>query len=219
MDAQTYLETHWLKKQVWKNLALPKHQDRLKRCADFVGGAGETFIDVGCGLGHSTDIMSGFHPGHWAGLEFFAPAIGTARQLFPAIEFYAAQDFNLRAVCGEFDGVVCSEVIEHVADDAGLVRGLLEITRKTLVLTTPNRFVNDPGHLRIYDRPGLLRLFQGNSVEVESIGRFFYIIVQADKRRAFEEKKQGIGSAAPAKAPASREDADRSGAGSEGPRL
>lgn len=184
MNAQTYLETHWIKKQIWTHLLNPKHQDRLRRCAAYLEGSGERFIDVGCGLGHSTDIMRGFLPGQWSGLEFFAGAKPLAEKTFPDLEFYVAPDFNLLPVCGQFDGVVCSEVIEHVEDDRGLIRGLLEITRGRLVLTTPNRKVNDPGHLRVYTKEMLVDLFLGDNADmgasgnIESIGRFFYIVVR-----------------------------------------
>ena len=181
MDAQTYLETHWINKEIWTHLRNEKHQDRLRQCVEYLKGCGgERYIDVGCGLGHSTDIMRGFLPGHWAGLEFFEGAMAPGRKLFPDIDFFAAADFNLLPVCGAFDGVVCSEVIEHVEDDAALVRGLLEIPRGILVMTTPNCKVHDPGHLRVYTAETLGGLFRaaGENVQIESIGRFFYAAVR-----------------------------------------
>lgn len=178
MNAQTYLETHWIKNKIWTHLLLPKHQDRLRRCADYIRSSGGRFIDVGCGLGHSTSIMKGFLPGKWAGLEFFARVKAESERLFPEIMFYSAPSFDLLPVCGEFDGVVCSEVIEHVEDDKALVAGLLGITGKRLVMTTPNVRVKDPGHLRLYTKEGLMELFPGECVTIESIGRFFYIVVR-----------------------------------------
>ncbi len=177
MDAKTYLETHWIKNEIWTHLEHPKHQDRLRRCAEYVQG-GESFLDVGCGLGHSTAIMRGFTPGRWAGLDFFDGMLAPAAKLFPDIEFFSASDFDLLPICGQWDGVVCSEVIEHVENDRALVRGLLDITRKTLVLTTPNRKVHDPGHLRVYTRESLAALFP--SAEIFSIGQFFYIVVRKE---------------------------------------
>ena len=179
MDAKDYLLGHWMKNEIWTHLELPKHQARLRRCAETVRG-GESFLDVGCGLGHSTAIMRGFVPGRWAGLEFFPGVLPEARAFFPDIKFYAAEDFNLLPVCGKWDGVVCSEVIEHVPDDAGLLRGLLEITNKTLVLSTPARYVNDPGHLRLYTHEMLDALLEGLDAKVLVCGRFFYITVRKD---------------------------------------
>ncbi len=179
MDAKTYLETHWIKKQIWTHLSAPHHQDRLRRCAHILEGrGGDRFIDVGCGLGHSTAIMKRFFPGQWAGLEFFGDVREPSLKLFPDIDFFTAADFNLRPICGRFDGVVCSEVIEHVEDDQGLVRGLLDITLQTLVVTTPNRKVHDPGHLRVYTQDALAELFAGENAHIYSIGKFFYVVVR-----------------------------------------
>ena len=161
---------------------MPVHQDRLKRCAEYVrAGAGARYIDVGCGLGHSTDIMRRFVPGDWTGLEFWPEAKAMAIKAFPDIDVCVSLDFNLRPVCGTFDGVVCSEVLEHVPDDVALVKGLLDITAGTLCLTTPNRKVNDPGHLRVYTRAMLEALFP--EAEIHSIGRFFYVIVKRQARQ------------------------------------
>lgn len=182
MKAQEYLESHWMKKAVWKRLENPIHQERLRQCSSRLKG--ERFIDVGCGLGHSTEILRRYRPGSWAGLEFYPPAAAQARKLFPDIDFYSARDFYLAPVCGTFDGVVCSEVIEHVEDPEGLVRGLWEITGQTLVVTTPCRPVNDPGHLRLYTRAALEELFRGiPGAKIENSSRFFYVTADRGGQR------------------------------------
>ena len=83
-------------------------------------------------------------------------------------------------VCGQFDGVVCSEVIEHVEKDQELVNGLIAITKKVLVITTPDREVNDPGHLRVYDKGMLEALFCGQRFKIHRIKPFFYVVVRMD---------------------------------------
>lgn len=186
MDAKTYLEGHWMKNEVWTHLSYSIHQERLKKCAEAVSG-GKAFVDIGCGCGHSTAIMRGFCPGDWTGVDFGESAIVEARKLFPDIRFRyfpIPEDIPL----GAYDGVVCSEVIEHVEDPVAFVRVLLEITAPggTLVLTTPNRPVNDPGHLRVFSRETLADLFLGDNADlgasgnIESIGRFFYVIARKE---------------------------------------
>ena len=90
MDAKTYLEGHWMKNEVWTHLSYSIHQERLKKCADAVAG-GKAFVDIGCGLGHSTAIMKGFCPGDWTGVDFGESAIAEARKLFPDIKFLLPQ--------------------------------------------------------------------------------------------------------------------------------
>jgi len=80
--------------------------------------------------------------------------------------------------------VVCSEVIEHVEDPADFVRALVNVTAPggVLVLTTPNRPVSDPGHIRVYSRPMLEGLFADfpGTVEIKSEGRFWYVIARRE---------------------------------------
>jgi len=180
MNARDYLEQHWIKNQIWTHLTRKLHQERLKRCTSYLEG--ETFLDVGCGIGHSTDHMKRFLPGDWSGLEFWDDAAQIARGTFPEITFYSLNEgFNFRPVCGEFDSVVCAEVIEHVEDDQALVDRLLDITKKVLVITTPNRKVIDPGHLRVYTPDTLAALcssVDGLEWQIINSARFFYVVIK-----------------------------------------
>ncbi len=176
MNARDYLEQHWIKNEIWTHLRVPLHQERLKMCTSFLDG--KTFLDVGCGIGHSTDHMKRFLPGDWSGLEFWDDAAKRARGLFPEITFYSSEGFNFRPVCGEFDSVVCAEVIEHVKNDQELIDGLLGITRNVLVITTPNRKVSDPGHLRVYTEESLGALFMNYEFDIINVSRFLYGVVR-----------------------------------------
>ena len=185
MNAEEYLTTHWIKHKVWRNLTREKHQERFRTICSFLEG--KTFIDVGCACGHSTDYMSAIVSGIWIGIDFSEQAILKAKGFFPQYKFYYADIFDLVLETGQsqFDSVVCSEMIEHVKDDQLLLDELLSITKKVLVITTPNRQVGDPGHLRLYTANDLLRLFnnrrsykQGRiKVQIISHGNFFYLVI------------------------------------------
>ncbi|GAG65804.1 unnamed protein product [marine sediment metagenome] len=176
MKAKDYLEKHWIKNKIWTHLEQPKHQDRLRKCTPYLEG--RSFIDIGCALGHSTNILKKFLPGNWSGLEFMQGAVKEAEKLFPDITFYYAKDFNFLPVCGQFDSVICSEVIEHVEDDKALINGLIDITKNVLVITTPNKRVNDPGHLRVYTEEVLSKLLNGYNFEIIKDGLFFYGVIK-----------------------------------------
>jgi len=176
MKVREYLENHWIKNKIWTHDKWPKHQLRLKMCAAFLEG--KKFIDVGCCLGHSTHYMKKFFPGEWSGLEFWEEAVIKAQKLFSDITFYYSSDFNLLPICGKFDGVVCSETMEHVEYDKELLKSLINITKKVLVMTTPNLYINDPGHLRVYTEESLAELFKGFNYTIHSIGTFFYIVIK-----------------------------------------
>jgi len=177
MNATEYMK-HWENNKVWTHLKWAKHQKRFETIARYLKGP--TFIDVGCAYGHSTYWLRTFKPGLWSGLDFDEGAIKRANKLFKKHDlfFYYASDFNLIDVCCRFDSVVCSEVMEHVGDDRALVAGLLAITKKRLVLTTPDRKVSDPGHLRIYNRPMIEALFNDTDHEIINEPPFFYIVVR-----------------------------------------
>jgi len=188
MDAEVYMMEHWIKHKVWRNLTREKHQERFRTICSFLEG--KTFIDVGCACGHSMIHMKKLCPGYWSGMDFSKQAMKQARTFFPAYRFYYARDFDLlRATRRKrFDSVVCSEVIEHVEDDQALFNGLLSITKKVLVITTPNRKVIDPGHLRIYAANMLMNLFLQSRkkyydpaivprVQIISHGKFFYMVI------------------------------------------
>lgn len=181
MKASEYLESHWNPNTIWTHLEWPKHQARLKRCTDFLEG--DTFCDVGCAVGHSTNIMRKFKPGKWSGIEFHEETVIKASAMFPDISFYYCDEntYNIKGDLGlTFDSVVCSEVIEHVKRDKLFIANLLRITGKTLVMTTPCKKVNDPGHVRLYTEESLKAVLDYLKVKNYQIIKefpFFYIVV------------------------------------------
>lgn len=174
MEAAEYVKEHWEQRQVWNVLAAPKHQERLKHCTSYFLQGG-TYCDVGCAYGHSTAIMAGHIGGlrRWTGVDF-ADTVAKVREFFPRLRaLYVPSIDKLAAVVGQYDYVVCSEVIEHVEDDILLCQQLKAITRKRLVITTPAVNVSDPGHLRLYTESMLLDACPDSTVERRD--RFYYL--------------------------------------------
>lgn len=182
MDATEYM-AHWRGKRVWEHLSRPIHEMRLQRCAALA--LGETFIDVGCALGHSTARMAEHRPGQWTGLDFDADAIHEAQERFPDIEFIYSPDYDLvHAAHGRrFDSVICSEVLEHVENDVEFLRRLAELATCRVVLTTPSRPIDDPGHLRCYARGDLNRLLAETDHSIETIDRFHFVTIETGGKR------------------------------------
>ena len=168
MSAEDYIVNRWIKDETWKRLKARPHQVRFKIVSHLL--TGESFMDVGCACGHSIAWMKKHRPGiyNWSGLDFSPTAIEKARESFPSVPFYLAEDFNLLPVCGKFDSVTCLGTIEHIEDDEALVKGLVSITNQTLVISTPaRRFGKDAGHVRFYTPADFERLF----------GDYFYIVL------------------------------------------
>ena len=110
MNANEYIE-HWDKNRIWEHLKWPRHQQRFKTIASYLYG--KTFADVGCAFGHSTFYLKRFRSGEWTGIDFVEKAIEKAGAKFQGIDFRYLENIDALKFCSQFDGVVCSEVIEH----------------------------------------------------------------------------------------------------------
>ena len=109
--------------------------------ATFTPLAGKTALDVGCGAGLLCEPL--------ARLGAAVTGIDAAPENIAVAEIHAAQSglaIDYRAVgveglVGQFDLVTSLEVIEHVSDPAGFVRGLARVLADggLLILSTPNR--------------------------------------------------------------------------------
>lgn len=110
-------------------------------------GPGARVLDIGCGAGL---LLGSFSDRKWVrvGADIDPKAIDAARRRYPDVEFHVADaTCDLTQLLGEagFDVVVSTEVIEHVASPAALVRNAHRLLRPggVFVLSTPYH-----GHLK-----------------------------------------------------------------------
>jgi 2-polyprenyl-6-hydroxyphenyl methylase/3-demethylubiquinone-9 3-methyltransferase len=109
--------------------------------AGFAPLAGKTVLDVGCGAGLLCEPLARLGAtvtGIDAAAENIAVAEAHAAQAGLAIGYRAV---GVETVTGSYDLVTSLEVIEHVSDPAGFVRGLARALADDglLILSTPNR--------------------------------------------------------------------------------
>ena len=125
--------------------------------------AGRTVLDAGCGEGYGAALLARTARRVVGVDREEAVAVARARYREPALEFRALDLMQLPALGERFDLVVSFQVIEHLPDPAGFLRGLADRVAPggTLIVTTPNRLMSmseNPYHLREWTAPELLEL-------------------------------------------------------------
>lgn len=99
----------------------------------------EAFLDAGCGDGRYLAALADELPGRRAGVDLSARILETARARVEA-DFRRASLEQLPFGDGEFDLLLCTQVIEHVPDPGRAVAELARVLRPggTLVISTDN---------------------------------------------------------------------------------
>lgn len=120
----------------------------------------ETVLDVGCGQGSFlVELRSEFSHIKPHGTDISTSAVELAGRRVPDGRFWVL-DAAKEHLDETFDLVVCSEVLEHIADDVAALRNIARMTGKYLVISTVQgrmrRFEPEQvGHVRNY-APGEL---------------------------------------------------------------
>ncbi len=145
-------------------------------------------LDVGCGTGRHLLELSRY-PGTLAGLDFARDDLRIMRYMLDltakerpiaaAVHIVQGDGERLPFPGAAFDQVICTETLEHVADDRAIVCELLRVLKPggVLAISVPDeyserllwrlspRYRNTPGgHVRIYRRQDIRRLMQESGV-------------------------------------------------------
>lgn len=177
-----------------KNSKVDKDDPHIKFILKHIG-TGNTVLDVGCCLGHISDMIAKLG-NKVVGIDITPELIEEAKKNFSNVKFMCVDAMALQNYFSEndFDYVVAGEVIEHVLDPTFFLKEILKILKKDgkLILTTQNsngiqfrirmllgRFRWDPTHFRLYSKSEIIN-------EVRSAG---FII---DDVKIIPIKKRGI---------------------------
>ena len=150
-------------------------------------------LDLGCGVG-TVDFYLAQKGHNVTGIDISADAIKICNSVKEQFGFentrFIEGDVQKKEFKQKFDFIICSEVIEHVEDDRGLLKTIhkLLVPGGILLLTTPSKyaplhrlgFLKDfdqrVGHLRRYDMPDLLSKIQEAGFDIRETDRAESII-------------------------------------------
>jgi len=134
--------------------------------------SGHTLLDIGCGTGGNTAALAqGYRT---IGIDPSADAIELARKRFPAREFVCGDGpGDLESQVPSADAILLLDVLEHVADDHGLLAKWLPALKPGgyVILTVPadpqlwSEHDESFGHFRRYELESFPQVWQGMPVE------------------------------------------------------
>lgn len=141
---------------------------------------GDTVLDVGCGVGYGMNLLS-IKAASVTGIDVDRKAVDYCRARVlgknpkvGGVDHYDGEQLPYED--GSFDVVTTIDVIEHVPDYDRFLRELLRVSRRAVVVSTPNRrpeFTNADGtprnhwHLREWSRAELGEILAGHEARVE----------------------------------------------------
>jgi 2-polyprenyl-3-methyl-5-hydroxy-6-metoxy-1,4-benzoquinol methylase/glycosyltransferase involved in cell wall biosynthesis len=153
-----------------------EHMARYRFVERWVHGG--RWLDLGTGAGYGAEILAG-SAGAVVGIDLDPETLRYAATRYPAARYACMQGDRLALADATFDGVVCLEVIEHVADPAALLRDVARVLRPggLFVLSTPNAAAApagrpaNPFHVRELDEAELRRLLAAAFADVRLYGQ------------------------------------------------
>ena len=141
-------------------------------------GPGARILDVGCGTGDLLALLAEHLEGAaFAGIDLSGRGIEAAQKKMPGallLQGDLAASAPPRELAGWATDAVCSEVLEHVDDEACLLANVAACMRPgaRLIVTVPggplSAFDRHLGHRRHYTRDGLGHILEGAGFGVES---------------------------------------------------
>jgi SAM-dependent methyltransferase len=145
------------------------------------GGSGARMLEVGCGTGVFLRSLAGTPGLELLGSKIYLRGLESARARGGAIEFIQL-DATRIPFQSEFDIVGAFDVIEHIDDDAAVLRGVCRSLKPggQLLLTVPqhpflwSRLDELVHHKRRYTRDGLVRKVQEAGLYVSYASSFLF---------------------------------------------
>lgn len=164
-------------------------------------GATGPLLDAGCGEGHALLALATSLPDQVVGFDVNPAAVDYCRELYPAGSFSVEDIYDLPYEAGQFQTVLCMEVLEHLDAPECALAELTRVCGGRLVLTVPfepwfqlgnlargNHLAgwgNHPEHVQHWGRRSFAKfLSQESSLEQIRVGHAWpWLVASAQVRR------------------------------------
>ena len=158
-----------------------------------------SLLDAGCGEGETIERLGDLVPAHAAAVDISPEAVEYTAGRLPDVAVSRESVYELPFADGEFELVICLEVLEHLEDPAAGLRELARVSGGSLLLSVPDepwfrlgsllrgKYVaslgNHPEHVNHWN-PRTFRRFLAAEVEDPRVRRAFPWLVASARSAA-----------------------------------
>jgi len=101
--------------------------------------APKSVLEIGVGEGFLSGHLSSIHPDiEFSGVDINQQDLDLLSAKFPQIRGYCADVYDLSSLPGNYDLVICAEVLEHVEVPERALEQMIKLGPKRLILTVPH---------------------------------------------------------------------------------
>lgn len=130
--------------------------------------AGKSVLEVGCGSGSFAQMLADHSDLNYRGFDFSAKGVEKARQRNGRDDlFRVANALDANSYTGNFDTIVCTEVLEHIEQDLEVIGNWP--SGIACVCSVPN--FDYPTHVRYFLKEDQVLGRYGDLIEIERITR------------------------------------------------
>lgn len=103
------------------------------------GDAPRSVLEIGVGEGFLSGFLSEKYPEvEFSGVDLNEQDLALLAQKFPRIKRYCANIYDLSALPGGYDLIICAEVLEHVDEPDRALEQIVKLAPKRVILTVPH---------------------------------------------------------------------------------
>jgi ubiquinone/menaquinone biosynthesis C-methylase UbiE len=142
---------YWNEHETATNFGL--RQEKYAKLA----GSGNRIVELGCGLSPFVAKISSFAECY--GVDFSPKTIETASRQYPHVKYILSDCTKTPFENKFFDVSVSGEVIEHLRNPEAFIAEMARITKRRMILSTPNMEYDDAEHLWEFNEEDLIKMF------------------------------------------------------------